>query len=357
VSGTPAPLRFAVGHLIQRLRSPVRSLGRLLTAVLAAAVVGACGGDDGSKPAGGEGRAAAESRARLNGADTPRPEQFPAVQGRTLQQLADSINASGTQLGLATSVYTPGRNRLAFGVIGDRNQFVYAPTAVYTAPTPNSRATGPHLAPADLLVTEPAFRSRQAASEEDPFAAVYQTTVDLGEPGNWPLLVVSKVGERLVAAATQVRVKRTSRIPSVGEKAPVVETDTAADDGGIEAVDTRRPTDDMHDVSLEDVVGKKPVMLLFATPQLCQSRVCGPVVDIAAQLKARYGDEVEFIHQEVYVDNDPNKGLREPLRRFGLTTEPWLFAIDRNGMVVARHEGSFGLKAFEKAVIAARSSA
>jgi hypothetical protein len=338
------------------LRSPVRPLGRLLTAALAAAVVGACGGDGETEPSGGEGRVAAQSRARLNGADRPRPEQFPAVQGRTLQQLADSINASGTQLGLATTVYTPGHNRLAFGVLGDRNEFVYAPTAVYTAPTPDSRAIGPHLAPADLLVTEPAFRSRQAATEEDPFAAVYQTTLDLEEPGSWPLLVVSKLGDRLVAAATQVRVKRNPRIPSVGEKAPIVETDTAADDGGIEAVDTRRPTDDMHDVSFKDVVGRKPVMLLFATPQLCQSRVCGPVVDIAAQLKDEHGDDVEFIHQEVYVDNDPGKGLREPLRRFGLTTEPWLFAIDREGRVVARYEGSFGLEAFEKAVIAAKSS-
>jgi hypothetical protein len=327
-----------------------------LVAAALAAALGACGGDDDSPRSGGEGRAAAQSRARLNGADRPRADQFPAVRGRTLQQLADSINATGTQLGLATSVYIPGHNRVAFGLIGDQNQFVYAPTAVYTAPTPNSRAIGPHLAPADLLVTEPAFRSEQAASEEDPFAAVYEATLDLEETGNWPLLVVSRIGGRLVAAGAQIRVGASTAIPEPGEKAPVVETDTAAEDGGIEAVDTRRPPDDMHDVDFRDVAGKKPVMLLFATPQLCQSRVCGPVVDIAAQLKAEYGDEVEFIHQEVYVDNDPNKGLREPLRRFGLRTEPWLFAIDRKGRIVSRYEGSFGLNAFEKAVVAAKSS-
>ena len=80
-----------------------------------------------------------------------------------------------------------------------------------------------------------------------------------------------------------------------------------------------------------DVVGKKPVLLLFATPQLCQSRVCGPVVDVALQLRARYGDEVEFIHQEVYTDNDPKKGLREPLQEFNLPTEPWLFAVGKDG--------------------------
>ena len=93
-------------------------------------------------------------------------------------------------------------------------------------------------------------------------------------------------------------------------------TDTVASAGGdVEAIDTRRPTSDMHG-NFADDVGKKPVALLFATPQLCQSRVCGPVVDVGLQLRARYGDQVDFIHQEVYTDNDPNKGLRKPLQEF-----------------------------------------
>jgi len=101
------------------------------------------------------------------------------------------------------------------------------------------------------------------------------------------------------------------------------------------------------------VLGKQPVVLLFATPQLCQSRVCGPVVDIELQLQARYGDRVAFIHQEVYVDNQVDKGLRKPLRDFHLQTEPWLFTFDRSGRVAARLEGSFGTRAFEQAITAA----
>ncbi|MGH2970417.1 MAG: hypothetical protein ACRDK0_15345 [Solirubrobacteraceae bacterium] len=60
-----------------------------------------------------------------------------------------------------------------------------------------------------------------------------------------------------------------------------------------------------------------------------------------------------FIHQEVYVDNQVDKGLREPLRAFGLQTEPCLFTVDRAGRVAARLEGSFGIAAFEHAVRAA----
>jgi len=59
---------------------------------------------------------------------------------------------------------------------------------------------------------------------------------------------------------------------------------------------------------------------------------------------------MEFIHQEVYVDNDPSKGLRVPLRRFNLQTEPWLFVVDEHGRITARLEGSFGIKAFERAI-------
>jgi hypothetical protein len=77
------------------------------------------------------------------------------------------------------------------------------------------------------------------------------------------------------------------------------------------------------------------------------------VVDVALQLKAKYGDRVSFIHQEVYVDNDPQKGQRKPLEAYGLPTEPWRFAIGKDGRVAARLEGSFGLKAFDEAIQAA----
>jgi hypothetical protein len=92
------------------------------------------------------------------------------------------------------------------------------------------------------------------------------------------------------------------------------------------------------------------VALLFATPQLCQSRVCGPITDIEAQMKAKYGDRMVFIHQEVYAGNDPKKGLRPPLVAFHLRTEPWLFVFGRDGRITARLEGSAGIRAFEQAL-------
>ena len=328
---------------------------RLVLAALLAGAMAGCGGDDGSSddPVS---RVPAEGGLQENvrAASKPDASIFPSVEGKSLNELAEEVRGGGsTEVGLATSVFTVGKDRLAFGMIDDQGQFVYGPTAVYMAPTPEEPAQGPFLAPADVLITEGRYRSKQAAEESDPFAAVYEAQVEFDQKGSWAVLVVTQTGDTFVAAPTRVEVttKKADEIPDVGEAAPKVATDTLASVGGDEELlDTRTPPSDMHERSFDEVVGTKPVALLFATPQLCQSRVCGPVTDVALQMKAKYGDDVEFIHQEVYVDNVPNAGLREPLQAFRLRTEPWLFVVGADGKVTARLEGSFGLRAFEGAL-------
>jgi hypothetical protein len=55
----------------------------------------------------------------------------------------------------------------------------------------------------------------------------------------------------------------------------------------------------------------------------------------------------------VFVDNDPAKGYRKPLRDFHLQSEPWLFTIDSSGRVAARLEGAFGIETAKRAIQAA----
>ena len=99
----------------------------------------------------------------------------------------------------------------------------------------------------------------------------------------------------------------------------------------------------MHSVSFNQVLGKRPVALLFSTPELCHSRVCGPVTDIMVQLQHEFGNRIVFIHQEVYVDNNPTRGLRAQLHDFNLETEPWLFTVNAKGVITARLDGVFGV--------------
>lgn len=325
----------------------------LATALAAALLLSACGGGDDGDPV--EQVADANARPQIRQAQQPSRADFPAADGRTLEEISAELE-SGPEAALASSVFTVGRNRVAFGVIGDDARFLYGTTAVYVAPSAGGSARGPYLAPADPLVTKPAYRSQQAASESDPFSAVYAAQVPFARSGRYQVLAVTIAGGKRLGALAELEVIRpgADRIPAVGDRPPAVQTDTVASaNGDLEAIDTRVPPGSMHETSFADVLGRKPVALIFATPQLCQSRVCGPVVDIGEQLKARYGDRVEFIHQEVYVDNDLNQGLRPPLERFRLATEPWLFTVGRDGRVKARLEGSFGVRAFEQAVQAA----
>ncbi|MDQ3588174.1 MAG: hypothetical protein M3375_07500 [Actinomycetota bacterium] len=321
---------------------------RLLAALALALSVAGCGEDTTSTPPSGQ--SSAEFQRALDKAGSPRAADFPHPRGKTLQQVADRVKA-GPQIGLATSVFTQGRSRIAFGLLDSKRRFVYGRTAVYVAPGPRSPARGPYLAPASPLVVEPRFRSRGAAEEAAPLAAIYAAQAPFTRAGKWSVLTVTRLKDGLFGAPSQVKV-RSSSIPAVGERAPRVSTETLASaSGNMESIDTRvPPAPELHRTDFKDVIGRKPVALLFATPALCESRVCGPVTDIALQLRAEFGDRVEFIHQEVFVDNEMRKGLRPPLRAFRLRTEPWLFTFDRRGRVAARLEGSFGIPEFRRAV-------
>ena len=91
-------------------------------------------------------------------------------------------------------------------------------------------------------------------------------------------------------------------------------------------------------------------MITFATPALCKSRVCGPVVDIVEQAKAHAPHDVAFIHQEIYQDNNANKPRQGPVAAWQLQTEPWTFVIDRTGHIAARFEGAFSAGELERAI-------
>jgi hypothetical protein len=123
--------------------------------------------------------------------------------------------------------------------------------------------------------------------------------------------------------------------------------------GDVKLLTTRIPPDDMHSASFDQVLGKRPIALLFSTPSFCVSRVCGPVTDIMVALENEFGDRIEFIHEEVYVGNDPSKGLRPSLEAFHLHTEPWLFTVDAKGLIASRLDGAFGVNEARAALEAA----
>jgi hypothetical protein len=63
-----------------------------------------------------------------------------------------------------------------------------------------------------------------------------------------------------------------------------------------------------------------------------------------------YGNKADFIHMEIWNDNEIDRGPRPQVRAFHLETEPWTFLVDKNGIVRDRIEGAFGVSELEEAM-------
>ncbi len=284
------------------------------------------------------------------------PPAFPSANGKSLDQVLSSESQDQNLVVAPTgSVYAKGMNRFGFGIFKvDNSPVENADVAVYAQSTSGGKTVGPIPARWESLATERKYEAKSTRTDPDAAQGLYVANVPMDEDGPWNLVVVVRNGDQFSSARvnTSLLVGKPNSIPEVGQKAVDMHTLTAADvHGDISEIDTRDPHDDMHAVDLHDVLGKKPVVLLFATPALCQSRVCGPVVDIAEQVEHEPDSKgIDFIHQEIYNDNRINKGLRPQVTDYGLRTEPWLFVISKDGTVSTRIEGAFDLSELQAAV-------
>jgi hypothetical protein len=352
-----------------------RAPAALACLAIAATLVVGCGDD--SESSGGSSSATVESQ------PAPPKSDFPSAKGLSLGEVLEAEDAKPSTLVVspAAQAFYRGENRYPFGVFErDGSQIADAEVALYFAKVPaagngaageggvspdaaqakrraesralNEPAIGPFPARIESLQTQPAFRAQTTTSDPDAATVVYSTQIDFPSEGEWRIAaLIRDDGELSATLLPSADIGAFARVPRVGEEAPIIHTPTAEDAGGdVSQVTTRIPPDTQNEVDYADVVGGEPVVLLFATPQFCQSRVCGPVVDVAEQVKQLYGDEVAFIHMEIYEDNDPGEDVRPQVDAFHLPSEPWLFAIDRDGRIEAEIEGAFGVEELTRVV-------
>jgi hypothetical protein len=166
---------------------------------------------------------------------------------------------------------------------------------------------------------------------------LYLTRVDIPDPGALEIVAVS--GRDHGASTVNVVRPEDSQAPAPGDEAIATRTPTLDDALGYEEICTRQPDCPLHDASLDDVLAAaQPLLVLFATPAYCQTAVCGPAVDtfLAVRDDRDWGD-LAFLHVEIFTDAGVTVG--GPVRDWELPSEPWLFAIDRDGTIVERVDG------------------
>jgi hypothetical protein len=226
---------------------------------------------------------------------------------------------------LSSDLYaSPEPQRLAFAIAKGARYASGAPARVALAP-PSSREG-------------PVYATELHRAGLPKGRGVYVAEVVVDEPGAWNALALTQ-GRRVPFA---IDVQPQPKAPIVGSAAPRAPSPTLTDTLGVKPICTRHPRCPLHDVSLADVTGAgTPLAVMFATPALCQSQYCGPVLDELLDVRAPFADRVTFVHVEIYRSNR-GADLSPTVEAWGLPSEPWLYTLDAAGTIVGRLDGAFG---------------
>ena len=165
------------------------------------------------------------------------------------------------------------------------------------------------------------------------------TTYTFPVPGTYNVRASFK-GHSLALPLT-VTPPSASATPTVGQHMVSVATPTPADHRGVNPICTAQPACPFHAVSLDAALAAhRPVALQFATPALCQSRFCGPVLSNLVAVSGPWRDRVAFIHSEIYTDLS-GRTSTPPVTAYHLVHEPLLFLAGIDGIVKARIDNGY----------------
>jgi hypothetical protein len=277
--------------------------------------------------------------------------------GTTTGAASDSLEALWRAPGedvavvAGTSDHAVGVNRISFLVVDKQGRVVERPTArVWVSrglkQAPYAETTA-RLEPIGV-----------PGGDTADVGGIYVATVTTPTAGKY-WFMAEPVGGRKIQALGNLVVRDESAAPSVGDRAIPSKTPTLASTGGdLSSLTTsRHPDRGLYRTSVAQAMSaKRPFVVAFATPQFCQTRTCGPTVDVVSAVRRAQpaSSDVQFVHVEVYADNDPAKGVNRWVAEWRLPTEPFTYVVDRTGVIRTKLEGAFSVAELERAVDAVR---
>ena len=348
------------------MRHRSRSAPTLLAAI--ALVASACGTGASDHPTSPPSAASALNTHPCDAPTTPHVAPSPpAARSSAVTVTIAQLRKGARPLSLLSTgnPVHPGSQGYGFDVTNSDNQLLTGGNpAVWLAKDEHAKAIGPFVAQWFDFTAYPACHDRSPVS---PLPGVYAAKIDVPSTGSWFVAVQAGGEGRKAIAVGDPNATPPSGITAtngfvpaaVGSKAIPVKTPVAATEAGLKRICTRIPPDPLHSVSLDQALrSAKPTVVVFSTPLLCQSRLCGPVTDEVLLAYQQIGpSKANFIHVEEFL---PGPSLHPPaptlanqspgFKAWHLQTEPWVVVIDREGIIRASFDGPVTAPQIESAL-------
>ncbi len=181
--------------------------------------------------------------------------------------------------------------------------------------------------------------------------------------GLWEVRATAALEGRRRSATAAFEVLADSPIPAVGEPAPRTQNPLPGAPGvDPKAVDSRAgpgapiPDPELHSTTVAAAIAaRRPLMVVVSTPTYCTSRFCGPITDAVSALAKAHQDQMAFVHLEVWRDFEKgqvNEAAKEWIFPPGTedAREPWVFVINRAGVITHRFDNVAGEAELDQAV-------
>jgi hypothetical protein len=267
-----------------------------------------------------------------------------------VKEALDEVEGPDVAATMGSADFAVGDNRVVFLIVRENGSLVQAPRARVRYALPGDRPQN-----AEALLQPVGAHEHAHAEEVEPHdhveaTDVYVAHLEVSRPGRY-WFVAYPEGVAIQAIGT-LEAAEEFAAPAVGEEAPRSDNPTLADAPADEITTAQPPDTELLRHSIADsLAAHVPFVVVFATPEFCVSRVCGPTVEVVQKVASKFArSDVRFIHVEIYEDNDPANGFNRWVGEWNLPTEPWVFVVDERGIIRARFEGAVSVAELTDAV-------
>lgn len=170
----------------------------------------------------------------------------------------------------------------------------------------------------------------------------YVAYLDFDQAGSYEVALEPETGAP--TPPTPITVNEIVTVPEIGQLPPASLSKTYPDVPLSELSTDAEPDPRFHEVTVAAAIqAGAPALIVFASPALCQTAVCGPTLDIVKEVAADRPD-LTIVHVEIYdnLDRAAAGSLQvvTAVTEWGLPSEPWVFVTTADGRIAARFEGA-----------------